>query len=90
MLHRVRPVSVPHLEPECAALTPFIFIAQEKDPPYVAELFVLDQAFINLGRHENRRGLDVIATGLSTGDWPPRTGRGPAVLCPPSWARKMQ
>ena len=81
---------MPHLEPECAALTPFIFIAQEKDPPYVAELFVLDQAFINLGRHENRRGLDVIATGLSTGDWPPRTGRGPAVLCPPSWARKMQ
>lgn len=48
----------------------FTFIAVEKYPPYAVQVFVLDEASIEKGREEYRRGLEIYKRCLASGKWP--------------------
>lgn len=48
----------------------FTIIAVEKSPPYAVQVFVLDEASIEKGREEYRRGLAVYRECLLTNKWP--------------------
>jgi len=48
----------------------FVFIAVEKHAPYAVQVFALDEASMDKGREEYRRGLDLYHMCLSTNTWP--------------------
>lgn len=64
----------------------FTFIAQEKDAPYLVEVYELDEASIERGRELNRRALETYQECLAADDWPGYTGRPLTTLCLPAWA----
>jgi hypothetical protein len=45
-------------------------VVQEKDPPYIAELRMFDDAQIEKGRRDYQRALSIFAECLNTGKWP--------------------
>jgi len=48
----------------------FVFLAVEKNPPYLVGVYMLDAASVQAGREEYRRNLDVFAECNRTGVWP--------------------
>lgn len=68
----------------------FVFIAQEKTPPYPAAVYVLDQKSIEAGRKENRRALRAIQKCLETGVWPSYHADQPIDIGLPKWAFKQE
>jgi len=48
----------------------FIFASVEMDYPYASSAIMLDEESIDQGRKEYRRGLDVYAECLASGEWP--------------------
>lgn len=46
------------------------WIAQEKEPPYLVQPFVMEEGAIEWGRRQNRRALDRLARCIETGVWP--------------------
>lgn len=48
----------------------FLFIAQEKTPPYVAQPYVLDENAIDWARLQNRRAIHTFARCLERDEWP--------------------
>jgi hypothetical protein len=48
----------------------FLFIAQEKESPYLVQLFQLDEEARAWGESENRKALRLFADCLSSGKWP--------------------
>lgn len=48
----------------------FVFICQEKTPPYLVSVVQLDIAAIKIGRSLNRRAINVYAECERTGIWP--------------------
>lgn len=48
----------------------FVFVFQEKDPPYVVTVAQLTVTALQLGRERNRRALDVYRRCRATGRWP--------------------
>lgn len=52
----------------------FIFLAVEKRPPYIAEAYYLDAAFIQAGREAYRGDLATYMRCRETGIWPGYTG----------------
>lgn len=65
----------------------FIFLAQEKEPPYAVGLYVLDDVAVELGRQTYARDLATYAHCASTGQWP---GYEATIktLSLPAWATK--
>lgn len=64
----------------------FAFIAQEKEPPYLVEVYDLDAEFLARGRRRYRAGLERLRDCLATDLWPGYTGRDFTTLAAPRWA----
>jgi PDDEXK-like domain of unknown function (DUF3799) len=64
---------------------PFVFIAQEKTPPYLVACYELDDAAVNAGGRRNRAAVELFAECTETGVWP---GYAPGItlLGLPPWA----
>jgi len=68
-------------------LEAFCFIAQEKEPPYLVEVYELDSAFRRRGADRNRRARQIYAECCETGDWSRGyTGLPYSTLYAPRWA----
>lgn len=63
----------------------FVFVAQEKDPPYLVTVFELDHVAMRIGAIRNRRAIDVYLHCTETGHWPAYVD-GVAQLALPRWA----
>jgi hypothetical protein len=68
------------------ALAAFALIAQEKEPPYLVEVYELDAAFLDRGRRRYRLALERLRDCRESGHWPGYTGREFSTLTPPRWA----
>jgi hypothetical protein len=64
----------------------FAFIAQEKEPPYLVEVYTLDDLAEERGRRRNRRALEVFRRCLEEDDWPGYTGLDFTEIGLPRWA----
>lgn len=64
----------------------FAFICQEKDPPYLVEVYELDAAAIDLGRRLNRIALERYRDCIEADIWPGYTGQSFTTLSLPRWA----
>lgn len=49
----------------------FVFVAQEKTPPYLITVFELDEMAMQIGRALNRDALDAYKQCTTSGEWPP-------------------
>ena len=63
----------------------FLFVAQEKTPPYLVTVCELDDDAIKAGRERNRRAMEVYAECKATGDWPPYSN-DIEVISLPAWS----
>ncbi|NKU63862.1 recE [Rhodococcus hoagii] len=63
----------------------FLFVVQEKEPPYLVSVCQLDEDAVELGRRRNREAIDLYAQCLETNTWP---GFGYEVhqISLPTWA----
>lgn len=48
----------------------FVFVAQEKEPPYLVAVHELDTEAVDIGRARNRRAIDIYRQCCETGIWP--------------------
>lgn len=64
----------------------FLFVAQEKTPPYLVGVYGLDDDMLSAGRAANERALRIYADCATSGRWP---GYGDDItyLSLPAWAR---
>lgn len=63
----------------------FVFIAQEKEPPYELMVYPADEGFIELGRRKVSRALRIFTECQKTGVWPGYS-ESPVNLSLPAWA----
>lgn len=66
----------------------YYFVAQEKEPPYVAIPFLMRQHDIELGRMLNRSALRKLARALDADRWP-AYAEGAVEICMPAWSEKQ-
>jgi hypothetical protein len=66
---------------------PFVFVAQEKDPPYLVGIYQLDDEDRAVGRALMRQAVATFARCLATDEWP---GYPAQVLTLPRWAQQTQ
>jgi hypothetical protein len=64
----------------------FLFIAQEKTPPYLVSIDRLEFPDAEMGDRCNRRAIDLFAECIANNHWPDYAGRIHSVSMPP-WAR---
>ncbi len=48
----------------------FVFVVQEKTPPYVVTVVELDIEAVRIGRERNRRAIDLYASCAAADEWP--------------------
>lgn len=65
----------------------FVFIAQEKEAPYITQVFQLEPADIDLGHRLNARALDIYAECVATDHWPDY-GTGVQTITLPTYYRR--
>lgn len=65
----------------------FLFVAQEKDEPYVTEIFQLDEEAIAYGRSLNRASIRKYADALEKDRWP-TYGAAVNLVMLPDWSRR--
>lgn len=70
-----------HAGPDAA----FVFVCQEKAPPYLVTIVELDHVAVRIGQIRNRRALTIYARCVETGHWPAYHD-GVALLSLPPWA----
>lgn len=70
-----------------AADAAFIFIVQQKDPPFLVSLCQLEPEDIELGRRQNRRAIELYAACRESKTWPGYDGITTVGL--PGWARRQ-
>lgn len=66
----------------------YYFVAQEKEPPYVASIVVMNEHDIEWGRLLNRKALRTLARCLDKGEWP-GYATGAVEIQMPAWAEKQ-
>ncbi|WP_326779669.1 PD-(D/E)XK nuclease-like domain-containing protein [Streptomyces longwoodensis] len=71
-----------HLADDTAA---FVFVCQEKTPPYIVTVVEMDAEARRIGAARNRRALEVFAECTATGQWPGYSDEI-AYLSLPAWA----
>lgn len=74
-------VKVLELDPDPA----FLFVAQEKDPPYLVSVVELDEASISVGRNLNRIALLTFKKCVESGQWPGYTDDEVQMISLPEW-----
>lgn len=67
----------------------FLFICAEKEPPYLIEVYLADQATIQAGRNEYRRCLDLYHECRTTDTWPCYTAGKIISVGIPDWAKNQ-
>lgn len=65
----------------------FLFVFQEKTPPYLITVVELDGLFRRIGRDDNRQALEVFAECQATGDWPGYSN-DIELIEPPAWVAR--
>lgn len=63
----------------------FVFIAQEKTPPYLVSVYELDATALDLGRRRNQQALELYAECSAADTWPSYTS-DVEMLSLPGWA----
>lgn len=66
----------------------FMFVAQEKTPPYLITVFELDPMAMHIGRTLNRDALDVYQQCTATDEWP-AYATSPVRLSLPAWVENQ-
>jgi hypothetical protein len=66
----------------------FVFVVQEKTPPYLVNVFQLDEETMRLGAARNRRARDLYAYHSARGEWPGY--EGVQLISLPAWAARQQ
>lgn len=61
----------------------FVFVVQEKTPPYLVTVFEPDQTALRIGRHLNGRALDLFAQCMTSGTWPGYSAEVELLSLPP-------
>jgi hypothetical protein len=64
----------------------FVFVCQEKTPPYIVTVVEMDAEARRIGAARNRRALEVFAECTETGVWPGYSDGEIAYLSLPTWA----
>lgn len=64
----------------------FLFIAQEKEPPYLVSVIELTEDAIDAGRARMRRAIDIYLQCMETDHWPNYTDDEIALVDLPHWA----
>ncbi len=62
----------------------FVFVAQEKTPPYLINVFELDEGWLQIGRADADRALGVFADCTATDTWPSYSS-DVELITPPGW-----
>lgn len=71
------------------ALEPaFVFVCQEKTPPYLVTIVEPDRTALKVGRRLNREAIEVYAECVKTGQWPPYSLDVELIGLPP-WVERM-
>lgn len=65
----------------------FLFVFQEKTPPYLIQVVELDGLFRRIGRDDNRQALEVFAECQATGEWPAYSN-DIELIEPPTWVAR--
>jgi hypothetical protein len=66
----------------------WVFVAQEKEPPYLVTAFELDGDYAAIGAAKARRAREVWRDCTTAGTWPGYPGTDDVVtIAPPRWAR---
>lgn len=63
----------------------FVFVAQEKEPPYLVTCFQLDDEFAALGSASIARAREIYRDCTASGIWPGYVTDDFAILTPPRW-----
>lgn len=66
----------------------FVFVVQEKDPPYVVGIFEPDSTSLQIARFLNRQAIDLYAECMSTGVWPPYS-TAVELMAMPAWVERQ-
>ncbi|TQF07543.1 hypothetical protein E6W39_24435 [Kitasatospora acidiphila] len=69
--------------------TTFVFVFQEKTPPYLVNVVQLDQATRRIGRQRNRKALSIYRECLASDHWPGYSDQVEIVSLP-AWAQDRQ
>jgi len=67
---------------------PFVFVVQEKEPPYLVSVVQLDDEALRIGRELNALALSIYAECESAGEWPGYPEEVVTVALPSWYARK--
>lgn len=66
----------------------FLFIFQEKEPPYLARVVELDRPAMEYGEQRNRRALEIYRECVESGRWPGYSDKEITLISLPEWAYK--
>lgn len=69
--------------------TAFVFVCQEKNPPYLVTIVELDHVAMRIGAIRNRRALQLYAQCTASGRWPAYSD-GIELLSLPPWAEVVE
>lgn len=65
----------------------FLFIVQQKEPPWLVSVCQLDPDDVELGRQQNRAAIELYAQCVESGRWPGYEGL--SLISLPGWARRQ-
>lgn len=65
----------------------FVFIAQEKTPPYQVGIYELDPVAVEIAQAMNHKARTIWKTCVETGEWPGYTPN-PVTIALPAWAER--
>jgi hypothetical protein len=65
----------------------FVFVFQEKTPPYLVNVVELDAEAVRIGRNLNNQAIDIYRACIKTGDWPGYADDEITEIALPAWAR---
>jgi hypothetical protein len=82
--HYLAGVEALGLAPDGAA---FVFVFQEKTPPYLVTVAAPDMAAVRIGEARNRAALDVYRECVAAGHWPGYSD-GVAIVSLPPWIER--
>jgi hypothetical protein len=66
----------------------FLFVVQEKDPPYLVAVYDIDDEDLRIGRERNRRALEMYRDCTESGLWPGYSNDIETIALP-SWVRRQ-
>ena len=69
-------------------LPSFVFVVQEKTPPYLVSVVEWHPEAVRIGRARNEKAIDIYRACIEAGEWPGYTDQEPAEIMLPAWADK--